>query len=156
MLVRKASTAVRKISRSCGEPLTVLSSGADECGEGMERHVLRIVVEAVDQATAGVEADALADKLREIDGVDDARRRKTDHENMDLGSVVDVVLKSGPILVAVAQTIALFKRESRTSVRVAKVDGESVEAEFVDPETAVRIIEAAIKNKQRPRFRPTA
>jgi hypothetical protein len=64
----------------------------------MERESYEFTVEAEDQATAGRGAQALADALREADGVLEADRRKADDTTMDLGAIVSVIATSGATL----------------------------------------------------------
>ena len=110
----------------------------------METHEYRLVVEADDQATAGRGAQALADVMREAEGVLDADRSKADEAAMDLGAIVTVVATSGATL-AIAQGIAASLRARRGASITIERDGKtgSIKAavEGVDPGVAVRIAE---------------
>ncbi len=75
----------------------------------MQRDSFDLTVEAADQGQAGAAAQALADTLRETDGVLEAERRKLDPSTMDLGLIVQVVMTSGATL-ALAQGVADWLR----------------------------------------------
>jgi hypothetical protein len=111
----------------------------------VERDNYEFTVEAQDRATAGNGAQALADALREADGVLEADRRKAaDDPTMDLGAIVSVVATSGATL-AIARGVAAWLRARRgTTIRIVR-DGKSgsikVAVKNIDAETAVRITE---------------
>jgi hypothetical protein len=110
----------------------------------MERENYEFTVEAEDQATAGRGAVALADALREADGVLKADRRKADETTMDLGAIVSVIATSGATL-AIAQGVAAWLRARRgATIRIEK-DSQSgsikATVEGIDAEAAVRIAE---------------
>lgn len=110
----------------------------------MLREHYEFAVEADDQAAAGRGAAALADSLREIDGVFESDRRKGDENAMDLGAIVELIVSSGAT-VAIARGIAAWLRSRRgTRIKIYK-DGKtgSIKAivHGVDPEAAVRITE---------------
>lgn len=111
--------------------------------EGQEEY--RFVVVAEDQAAAGRDAQALADSLREAEGVLEADRRKGDEATMDLGVIVTALASSGATL-ALARGIAAWLRARRgVTLRIEKQSkAGSVKAavEGIDPETAKRIVEA--------------
>jgi hypothetical protein len=104
----------------------------------------RFTVEAEEQAAAGRSARALADTLREANGVLEADRSKADDETMDLGAVVTVLATSGATL-AIAQGLAAWLRARRGVKVTVEKDGKSrsIKAEVagIDPEAAVRIVE---------------
>jgi hypothetical protein len=62
----------------------------------MERESYEFTVEAEDQATAGRGAQALADALREADGVLEADRRKADGSDLTLGSPTTTDFRAVP------------------------------------------------------------
>lgn len=62
----------------------------------------KFIVAAEDQAAAGTSANALADILREADGVLEANRGKAGDQSMDIGTIVSVIASSGATL-AIAQ-----------------------------------------------------
>jgi Effector Associated Constant Component 1 len=110
----------------------------------MERDSYEFTVEAQDRATAGRGAQALADALREADGVLEANRRKADDATMDLGAIVSVLATSGATL-AIAQGVATWLRARRgANIRIEK-DGKSgsikAAVEGIDAQAAVRIAE---------------
>lgn len=104
----------------------------------------RIIVAAEDQAVAGRSAEALADVLREAEGVVGADRSKADAATMDLGAIVTVVATSGATL-AIARGIAAWLRARRSASITIEVNGKtgSIKAavQGIDPDTAVRIAE---------------
>ena len=104
----------------------------------------RFVVAAEDQATAGRGAQALADALREAEGVLEADRRKADETTMDLGAIVTVIATSGATL-AIAQGIAAWLRARKGASITVERDGKtgSIKAVVagIDAEAAVRIAE---------------
>lgn len=110
----------------------------------MEREEYRFVVNAEDQSAAGRGAQALADSLREAEGVLEADRQKPDQTTMDLGAIVTVIATSGATL-AIARGIAAWLRARRGSSIVIERDGRtgSIKAAVsgVDAEAAVRIAE---------------
>ena len=112
------------------------------------REEYRFVVAAEDQAAAGRGAQALADALREAEGVLEADSEKADQATMDLGAVVTAVAASGATL-AVAQGIAAWLRARRgVTVKIEKQGkAGSIKAavEGIDPTTAERIIEGIRK-----------
>ncbi len=114
----------------------------------MERQEYRFVVAAEDQATAGRGAQALADALREAEGVLEADRQKADETTMDLGAIVTVIATSGATL-AIAQGIAAWLRARRGVTLTIEQEGKagSIKAavEGIDPETAERIVKAIQK-----------
>ncbi len=110
----------------------------------MERQEYRFVVAAEDQATAGRGAQALADALREAEGVLEADRQKADETTMDLGAIVTVIATSGATL-AIAQGIAAWLRARKQASITVERDGKtgSIKAVVagIDAEAAVRIAE---------------
>ena len=110
----------------------------------MERQEYRFTVTAEDQASAGRNAQALADTLREAEGVLEADRRKADETTMDLGAVVAVIASSGATL-AIARGIAAWlrtrKQASITIERNSKTGSIKAAVTGIDPEAAVRIAE---------------
>lgn len=105
----------------------------------------RFVIAAEDQAAAGRGAQALADALRQAEGVLEADREKADQATMDLGAVVTAIAASGATL-AIAQGVAAWLRGRRgVTVKIEKQGkAGSVKAavEGIDPATAERIVEA--------------
>ena len=112
------------------------------------REEYRFVVAAQDQAAAGRGAQALADALREAEGVLEADREKADQATMDLGAVVTAIAASGATL-AVAQGIAAWLRARRgVTVKIEKQGkAGSIKAavEGIEPRTAERIVEGIRK-----------
>jgi hypothetical protein len=104
----------------------------------------RFTVEAEEQAAAGRSAIALADALREADGVLEAVRSKADGDTMDVGAVVSVVATSGA-MIAIAQGLAAWLRGRRGVAVTVEWDGKSgslkAAVQGIDPEAAVRIVE---------------
>jgi hypothetical protein len=110
----------------------------------MAEETYKFTVEAEDQATAGRSATALADVLREADGVIEAVRAKAEGSTMDLGVVVSVLASSGATL-AIAEGIAAWLRARRGVTITVERDGKagSLKAAVagLDPASAVRIVE---------------
>jgi hypothetical protein len=104
----------------------------------------RFVVGAEEQALAGSGAIALADTLREADGVIEAVRSKANDQTMDLGTVVSVVATSGATL-AIAQGLAAWLRARRGVTVTVEKDSASGSLKAavtgIDPEPATRIVE---------------
>jgi Effector Associated Constant Component 1 len=104
----------------------------------------RFDVGAEDQAAAGRAATALADILREADGVVEAARTKADGDTMDLGTVVSVMASSGATL-ALAQGLAAWLRARRGVTVTVEKGGRSgslkATVSGLDPAAAVRIVE---------------
>jgi hypothetical protein len=110
----------------------------------MEHESYEFIVEAEDQAMAGRGAIALADVLREADGVLEANRRKADETTMDLGVIVSIIATSEATL-AIARGVAAWLRARRgATIRIEK-NGKSgsikAAVEGIDAEAAVRITE---------------
>ena len=110
----------------------------------MEEQQYRFIVEAKNQAAAGQGAQALADALREAEGVLEVDRRKADETTMDLGAIVAVIASSGATL-AIARGIAAWlrtrKQASITIERNSKTGSIKAVVMGIDPEAAVRIAE---------------
>jgi hypothetical protein len=110
----------------------------------MDRQEYRFVVESSDQAGAGRAAEALADRLREVEGVLEADRSKADDDSMDLGAVVTVLASSGAA-VAIAQGIAAWLRNRRQASITIERDGRTgsikAKVEGIDAAAALRITE---------------
>jgi hypothetical protein len=110
----------------------------------MERHIFDIAVETANQGEAGAGARALADKLREAEGVLETQRLKADSTTMDLGTIVQIVATSGATM-AIAHGIAAWLRGRRGVTLRIERDGKSgsikVAVNGIDPEAAVRIVE---------------
>lgn len=110
----------------------------------MEKQEYRFVVTADDQATAGRGAQALADALRETEGVLEADRQKADETTMDLGAIVTVIAASSATL-AIARGIAAWLRARKQASITIERDGKtgSIKAVVagIDPEAAIRIAE---------------
>jgi hypothetical protein len=104
----------------------------------------RFVVTAEDQATAGRGAQALADRLREAEGVLEAGRQKADETSMDLGTIVTVIATSGATL-AIAQGVAAWLGARRQASITIERDGKtgSIKAAVagLNAEAAIRIAE---------------
>jgi hypothetical protein len=110
----------------------------------VERESYKFTVEAEDQAAAGRAATALADALREADGVLEADRTKADETTMDLGAIVSIIATPAATL-AIARGVAAWMRARRgTTIRI-EWDGKSgsikAAVEGIDSEAAVRIAE---------------
>lgn len=97
-----------------------------------------------DQGSAGRGANALADTLREVDGVLEASREKSDDQTMDLGTIVSVLASSGATL-AIAQGLAAWLRARRGATVTVERDGKSGSLKAavtgIDLDAAVRIVE---------------
>jgi Effector Associated Constant Component 1 len=110
----------------------------------MTEESYRFTVEAEDQAAAGRSATALADALREADGVLEALRVKADNHTMDLGMVVSVLATSGATL-SIARGLAAWLRARRGVTLKVERDGKSGSLKAavagIDPEAAVSIVE---------------
>src|SRR4051812_48691892 len=110
----------------------------------MERPEYRFTVTAENQAAAGRSAQALADTLREAEGVLEADRRKADETTIDLGAIVAVIASSGATL-AIARGIAAWlrtrKQASITVERNSNTGSINAAIAGIDPEVAVRIAE---------------
>jgi hypothetical protein len=110
----------------------------------MAEETYTFTVEAEDQADAGRSATALADVLREADGVLEAVRTKAGEGTMDLGAIVSVLATSGTTL-AIAQGLAAWLRARRGVTITVERDGKagSLKAAVagLDPAAAVRIVE---------------
>jgi hypothetical protein len=111
----------------------------------MERQEYRFVIAAEDQAAAGRNAQALADALREAEGILESNRRKADGTGtMDLGSVVDVIANSGATL-AIAYGIAAWLRTRKqaaiTIERKSKSGSIKAAVTGIDAAAATRITE---------------
>src|SRR3954462_12624177 len=108
----------------------------------MERQEYRFTVMAEDQAMAGRSAQALADTLREAEGVLEADRRKANETTMDLGAIVAVIATSGAT-VAIARGIAAWlrgrKQASITIERNSKTGSIKAAVTGIDAEAAARI-----------------
>lgn len=115
----------------------------------MERENYEFIVEAEDRAAVGAGAVALADALREIDGVLKTDRRKADETTMDLGELVTLIAGSGAT-VAIARGVAAWLRARKgtkiTIVKDVKSGSIKVSVEGIDAETAVRITEITRKD----------
>ena len=109
-----------------------------------EEYRFVVAAEDQDEAAAGQGAQALADALREADGVLEADRQKADQDTMDLGAIVTVIATSGATL-AVAQGIAAWLRARKGASVTIERDGKTKSIKAVvagiDAETAVRIAE---------------
>jgi Effector Associated Constant Component 1 len=112
----------------------------------MENDSYEFTVQADNRAAAGSGAMALADVLREADGVLEVDRSKADDHAMDLGAIVEVVASSGAAL-AIARGLATWLRARRgvtVSIRKKGPSRSLLKATVagLDPEAAVRIVEA--------------
>ncbi len=110
----------------------------------MQKHSFKFTVDCESSGEAGAGAQALADKLREAEGVTDVDRLKADPTTMDLGSIVQIVAGSSATL-AIAQGVAAWLRARRgVKLRIER-DGKSgsikAEVEGIDTESAMRIVE---------------
>jgi hypothetical protein len=112
-----------------------------------------IAVQGGDDRAAGQGVRNLADELREIRGVLEVTRRKEEESTMDLGSIVDVVVKSGAA-VAIAGGIADWIRRHRgihlTISRDANSGSIKAEIENADAATALSITEMVVKKDAEP------
>jgi hypothetical protein len=110
----------------------------------MERQEYRFTVTAENPAAAGRNAQALADTLREAEGVLEADRHKADETTQDLGAIVDVIANSGATL-AIAAGIAAWlrarKQASITIERNCKAGSIKATVTGIDAEAATRIAE---------------
>jgi hypothetical protein len=97
----------------------------------MAQESYEFTIEAENQAVAGNCANALADTLREADGVLKRVRVKADADTMDLGSVVSVLATSGAAL-AIAQGLAA-NGDQGTRPRPNSTPGSSTAAPIRDP-----------------------
>lgn len=105
-----------------------------------------------DSARASQGALALADLIREMDGVESVERHKADPSSMDLGSIVAAVAASGATL-AIAQGLAawLMARRNATIIIEATDTDVSLKAQVagIDPRAAERITERILKAYQK-------
>jgi Effector Associated Constant Component 1 len=130
-------------SRMCDTSQTILVrerfSMADE--------QYRILLKSDDELTSPQGARSLTDELREIPGVLKATRRKEEESTMDLGPIVEVIIKSGAA-VAIAGGIADWIRRNRGIHLIITKDHSSssikAEIENADPETAKFITEKVV------------
>jgi|SRR5215471_4543702 len=104
-----------------------------------------LTVRSEDQAVAGSNATALADILREVEGVLGADRTKTaDAATMDLGAIVSVIATSGATL-AIAEGVSAWLRARRavtlTVERNSKTESLKAAVAGIDPDAAVHIVE---------------
>jgi hypothetical protein len=101
-------------------------------------------VESTDQAAAGSAATALANSLRQAEGVREVERMKPAGSSMDVGTIVSVIATSGATL-ALAQGVAAWLRARRgvtlTIERHGTTDSLKTAVAGIDPETALRIVE---------------
>jgi hypothetical protein len=97
-------------------------------------------IKAENPAVAGSSAIALADTLREAEGVLEAVRGKADEHTMDLGVVVSVLATSGATL-AIARGLAAWLTARRAVTVTVEKDGLKAAVAGIDPEAAVRIVE---------------
>lgn len=101
-------------------------------------------IETESERDADVQARALADNFREIEGVESSERKKQNENTMDLGTIISVLATSGATL-ALAQGIADWLRSRRntslTIERDVSANSIKVTVERIDPESAKQIIE---------------
>jgi hypothetical protein len=120
--------------------MILLGLGRDMAGDSY-----LFTVTAEDQAAAGRSATALADTLRELEGVLEADRSKgADLPTMDLGAVVSVIASSAAT-VAIAQGVAAWLRARRgvniTIEKNSKSASIRTAVSGIDPVVATRIVE---------------
>ena len=101
-------------------------------------------VEAESERAADVQARALADNFRELEGVESSERKKKNENTMDLGTIISVLATSGATL-ALAQGIADWLRLRRNTNLIVERDKSAnsikVTVEQIDPVSAKQIIE---------------
>jgi hypothetical protein len=110
----------------------------------MESQEYSLMVTAEDQAAAGRGAQALADNLREVEGVLEVERRKGNKDTMDLGSIVDVIANSGATLALAAGIAAWLRSRKQASItieRKSKVGSIKAAVTGIDADVARRIAE---------------
>ena len=110
----------------------------------MERERFGITVQAADQAEAGRGAQALADALREAEGVLEVGRRKADPDTMDLGTILEVVATAGTILSLAHDLLAWLRRRPGVTLTISrdeKAGSLKAVVEGIDAKTATRIVE---------------
>jgi len=110
----------------------------------MHKQMFSFTVNAESHHEANAAAQALADKLRGAEGVDEVERLKADPTTMDVGTILQVIVGSGSTL-AIAQGVAAWLRGRRgVKLRIER-DGKSgslkAEVEGIDPTAAMRIVE---------------
>lgn len=111
----------------------------------MDSTTWTIRVEDADAAAAGRAAGALADRLRETEGVESAERSKARDDTMDLGAIITVIAGSAAAT-AIAQGIAAWLKARRgTKLRVTRPDGTVVELDGVDPETGLQALKHTVR-----------
>ncbi|WP_192553517.1 effector-associated constant component EACC1 [Pseudomonas sp. IzPS59] len=103
-----------------------------------------LTIEAENDRDSDSQARALADKVRELKGVESSDRKKSNENTMDLGAIISVIATSGASL-ALAQGLADWLRMRRTTnltiERNLSTNSIKVIVERIDPETAKQIVE---------------
>jgi hypothetical protein len=104
----------------------------------------KFTISSEDQGLAARSANALADTLRQADGVLEAVREKFNDQTMDLGTIVSVIASSGATL-AIAQGLAGWLRARRAATVTVERDGKSGSLKAavtgIDRDAAMRIVE---------------
>jgi Effector Associated Constant Component 1 len=112
--------------------------------ENTEWYQLTVESESGGLEAAG-QAGSLATALREISGVIESERSKSENDTMDLGTIVTIVLSSGATL-AVARGLADWLRLRRgTRFKLQLTTGAhrlKLQLDHIDPEVALRVVEA--------------
>jgi hypothetical protein len=134
--------AVARAKRVAARRRATLNGAAEGC---MSEQGWTIRVADTDGAAASGAAGGLADRLREIAGVESAERGRERDDTMDLGTIVTVVATSAAAT-AVAQGIAAWLKARRgTKLRVTRPDGTVVELNGVDPDAGLKALRASLQ-----------
>lgn len=97
-----------------------------------------IRVEEADAAAASRAAGALADRLREIAGVESAERTKARDDTMDLGMIITVVAGTAAAT-AIAQGIAAWLKARRDATLEIETPAGKVRATGLDQDTVLKL-----------------
>jgi hypothetical protein len=110
---------------------------------GAEARILLKITDE-DAAATGDSARFIEDAARELEGVVDVHRLKSDPNTMDLGNIVEIVMTSGATI-ALAQGLAGWlkaRRGAKVEIETQGTNGPiKTIVHGVDPATAQRIVE---------------
>jgi hypothetical protein len=110
-----------------------------------------LLVTAEDDAAADRAATSLADTLRELDGVIEVARGRTETHSMNIGDVVRIVTDphvAGALATLAAGIAAWLRMRRGAKIVIRRQNGRgSVKAIIsgIDPEAATRIIEEIMR-----------
>jgi hypothetical protein len=91
-----------------------------------------------DAASASRAAGALADRLREIEGVESAERSRARDDTMDLGTIITVVAGTAAAT-AIAQGIAAWLKARRDATIEIETAAGKVRATGLDQDTVLKL-----------------